>query len=69
MLLDFFDDIFLLHLALETAQRIFQRLTFLDNNFGHYVFTPNPVRIGILRHLSPGYPAAGCQTLWAPPLF
>jgi hypothetical protein len=35
MLLDFFDDVFLLHFALETAQRIFQRLTFLNADFSH----------------------------------
>jgi len=35
VLLDFLDDVFLLHLALETAQCIFQRLTFLDNDFSH----------------------------------
>src|SRR5271167_3624705 len=49
VLLDFLDDIFLLHLALETAQCIFQRLTFLDNDFSHFTFTPNPVRIGYVR--------------------
>src|SRR5262249_26661951 len=35
VLLDFFDDVFLLHLALETAQRIFQRLILLNNDFSH----------------------------------
>jgi hypothetical protein len=35
MLLDFFDDVFLLHFALETAQSIFQRLTFLNADFSH----------------------------------
>ena len=35
MLLDFLNDVFLLHLALETSQRVFQRLTFLDNYLSH----------------------------------
>jgi hypothetical protein len=38
--LDFLDDIFLLHLALETAQRIFQRFTLLDNHFSHFLIHP-----------------------------
>jgi len=49
MLLDFLDDVFLLHLALETAQSVLQRFTFLDDDFSHVDFTPNPVRIGFLR--------------------
>src|SRR5580692_309805 len=49
VLLDFLDDIFLLHLALETTQCIFQRFAFLDNDFSHFTFTPNPVRIGYVR--------------------
>src|SRR5580704_11797646 len=49
MLLDFLDDVFLLHLAFETAQSVLQRFTFLDDDFSHVIFTPNPVRIGILR--------------------
>jgi hypothetical protein len=44
--LDFLDDVFLLDLALETAQGILQRFTFLDDDFSHVKFTPNPVRIG-----------------------
>src|SRR5580658_8185049 len=40
MLLDFLDDVFLLHLALETAQCVFQRLTFLDNDFSHFYIHP-----------------------------
>jgi hypothetical protein len=46
VLLDFLNDVFLLHFALEAAQRIFQRLAFLDNDFSHESFTPNPVGIG-----------------------
>jgi len=49
MLLYFLDDVFLLHLALETPQSILQRFTFLDDDFSHVDFTPNPVRIGFLR--------------------
>src|SRR5579859_4862935 len=40
VLLDFLDDVFLLHLALEAAQGIFQRLTFLDNDFSHFYIHP-----------------------------
>jgi hypothetical protein len=49
VLLDFLDDVFLLHLALKPPQGILQRFTFLDDDFSHVVFTPNPVRIGIMR--------------------
>jgi hypothetical protein len=49
MLLDFLDDVFLLHFALETAQSVLQGLRFLDDDFSHVKFTPNPVRIGNLR--------------------
>jgi hypothetical protein len=49
MLLDFLDDVFLLHLALETAQSVFQGLILLDDDFSHLTFTPNPVRIGNVR--------------------
>ena len=35
MLLNFLDDVFLLHFALETAQGIFQRLTLLNADFSH----------------------------------
>jgi hypothetical protein len=33
MFLDFFDDVFLLDLALKTLQRAFQGLTILNDNF------------------------------------
>jgi hypothetical protein len=33
MTLDFFDDVFGLHLALETAQRVFERFPFLQSDF------------------------------------
>ena len=42
---DFLDDVFLLHLALEAAQGIFQRLTFLDSYFRQFCYTPRPVRL------------------------
>ena len=52
VLLDFLDDVLLLHLALKTAQGIFQGFTLLNDDFSHFIkFTPNPVRIGILRRL------------------
>jgi hypothetical protein len=35
VLLDFLNDVFLLHLALETPQSIFQGLTFLNDDFSH----------------------------------
>lgn len=39
---DFFDDVFLLDLALETAKRIFQRLAFLKPNFSQSISTSIP---------------------------
>jgi hypothetical protein len=46
VLLDFLDDVFLLHLALETTQGIFQGFTLLDNDFGHFCDSP-PIRFGL----------------------
>src|SRR5216684_233207 len=43
VLLDFLDDVFLLHFALETAQGIFQRFALLDDDFSHGLNSP-PVR-------------------------
>src|SRR5258706_12470816 len=43
VLLDFLDDVFLLHLALKTAQGIFQRFTLLDDDFCHCINSP-PIR-------------------------
>jgi hypothetical protein len=40
VLLYFLDDVFLLHLALETAQGVFQGFTLLDNDFSHFVIHP-----------------------------
>jgi hypothetical protein len=45
VLLDFLDDVFLLHFALKTAQCIFQRLTFLNTDFGHLDFTVLPMHV------------------------
>ena len=55
MLLDLFDDVFLLHLALETAQSIFQRLTLLNADFSHLDFTILPMHVAMIavNHLSP----------------
>ena len=46
--LDLLDDVFLLHLALEPAQGIFQRLTFLNTYFGHLEFTVLPLHVAII---------------------
>ncbi len=43
MALDLFDNVFLLHLALETAQSIFEGLTLLQSNFRQSEYTPKPV--------------------------
>ena len=43
VLLDFLDDVFLLHLALKAAQGIFQRFTLLDDDFCHCINSP-PIR-------------------------
>jgi hypothetical protein len=37
MLLDFLDDVFLLHLALKTPQGILQGFTLLDDDFSHFI--------------------------------
>jgi hypothetical protein len=52
--LDFLDDVFLLHLALETAERILERLAFLYADFCQIENTPKPAdwlftEYGILR--------------------
>src|SRR5258707_14520263 len=47
MLLDFLDDVFLLHLALKTPQSIFQGFTLLDDDFSHFVNSP-PIRFGLV---------------------
>ncbi len=40
MLFDVFDDVFLLHLALESAECTFDRLAFLDFDFSHALKHP-----------------------------
>ena len=47
MLLDFLDDVFLLHLALKTPQGILQGFTLLDNDFSHFINSP-PIRFGLV---------------------
>ena len=45
--LNLLDDVFLLHLALETPQGIFQRFTLLDDDFSHFINSP-PIRFGLV---------------------
>jgi len=40
MLFDFFDDVFLLNLALESAERVFERLAVLKPYFSQPINTP-----------------------------
>jgi hypothetical protein len=47
MLLDFLDDVFLLHLALKTPQGILQGFTLLDDDFSHFINSP-PIRFGLV---------------------
>ena len=47
VLLYFLDDVFLLHLALKTAQCILKRLTLLYHYFCHGYFTPVLVRFAL----------------------
>jgi hypothetical protein len=48
VLLDFLDDIFLLHFALEAAQRIFQGFTFLNADFRQLEFTVLPMHVAMI---------------------
>jgi len=68
MLLDFLDDVFLLHLALKTAQGIFQRFTLLDNDFSHLLIHPQSGSDWFLAAPLAGQATAGCARLRAPPL-
>jgi len=54
VLLDLFDDVFLLYFAFETAQGVFQRLTFLNADFSHLDFTILPMHVAMIavNHLS-----------------
>ena len=49
MSLDLLDDVFLLYFALETAQGILERLTFLQSYFRQIRYTPKLVPIGLLQ--------------------
>jgi hypothetical protein len=44
--LDLLDDVFLLHLALEATQRIFEGFALLKSNFCQLNYTPKPVPFG-----------------------
>jgi hypothetical protein len=48
MPLDLFDDVFLLHLALEAAQCIFKRFAFLNLNFCQKRLHPPTLRLDTL---------------------
>jgi hypothetical protein len=50
--LDFLDDVFGLHLALETAQSILKGFAFLNTNFCQVKYTSNPARMAQV----PAYP-------------
>ena len=56
VLLDFLDDVFLLHLALKTPQGIFQGFTLLDDDFSHFVNSP-PIRFGLVSCGASGRPS------------
>src|SRR5712691_9873079 len=47
VLLDFLDDVFLLHFALKTPQGIFQGFTLLDDHLSHFFNSP-PIRFGLV---------------------
>jgi hypothetical protein len=68
MLLDFLDDVFLLYLALETPQGIFQGFTLLDDDFSHFLNSP-PIRFGLVSCGASPRPIYGrLFLLRAPPL-
>src|SRR5258708_33401723 len=58
VLLDFLDDVFLLHFALETAQGIFQRFALLDDDFSHGLNSP-PIRFGLVSCGASRRPSCG----------
>jgi hypothetical protein len=47
VLLDLLDDVFLLHLALEPPQGVFQRFALLNDDFSHCILSP-PIRFGLV---------------------
>jgi hypothetical protein len=68
MLLDFLDDVFLLHLALKTPQGILQGFTLLDDDFSHFMNSP-PIRFGLVSCGASHRPVYGrLFFLRAPPL-
>ena len=48
MLLNFLDDVFLLHFAFKPTQCVFQRLTFLNADFSHLDFTILPMHVAMI---------------------
>jgi hypothetical protein len=48
VLLNFLDDVFLLHFAFEPAQCVFQRLTFLNADFSHLKITVLPMHVAMI---------------------
>jgi hypothetical protein len=69
VLLDFLDDVFLLHLTLEPAQGVFQGFTLLDDDFSHFINSP-PIRFGLVSCGASRWQAsAGFVLLRAPPLY
>jgi hypothetical protein len=70
MLLDLLDDVFLLHLALETPQGIFQGFVLLDDDFRHFMNSP-PIRFGLeyLRSFLRDIPRPLYGSLGSAPVF
>ena len=48
MLLNFLDDVFLLHFAFKPTQCVFQRLTFLNADFSHLKITVLPMHVAMI---------------------
>src|SRR6266436_8651692 len=69
VLLDFLDDVFLLHLALETPQGIFQGFTLLDDDFSHFINSP-PIRFGLVSCSASRRPCCGrlCTAVGTAPM-
>src|SRR6266498_4984074 len=49
----FLNDVFLLHLALEATQSVFERFAFLQSDFSQRNYTPKPVLLDLLVIASP----------------
>ena len=54
MLLDFFDDVFLLHLALETTQGILKRLILLNDYFSQFTSPHSQLELLLLVNAGSG---------------